>query len=73
MACFGKCYAIGAMVEFYIGKYVLRSTEVIITRAGVSVPELGILPAAGSRAQIKDQNEPELSLKFRTGDGATAI
>jgi len=34
------------------------------------VLELGLLPGAG--AQIKNQ-EPELSLKFRTGAGAKAI
>jgi len=35
-------------------------------------PELGILPGPGAGTQIKNQ-EPELSLKFRTGAGATAI
>jgi len=38
-------------------------------------PELGILPGAGSGAQIKNQPdlEPELSLEFKTGAGAIAI
>ena len=37
---------------------------------GAGAPELGILPGAG--AQIKN-DEPELSLKFRTRARATAI
>jgi len=38
---------------------------------GCGALELGILPGAG--AQIKNQKESELSLKFRTGAGAMAI
>jgi len=38
---------------------------------GAGAPELGILPGAG--AQIKNDEEPELSLKFRTRARATAI
>jgi len=36
-------------------------------------PELGILPGAAVRAQNKNQKEPKLSLKVRTGAGAMAI
>jgi len=36
-------------------------------------PQLGALSRAGSGAQIKNQAEPEFSLKFRTGAGAMAI
>jgi len=35
--------------------------------AGARAPELGILLAPGAGAQVKNQKEPELSLKFRTG------
>jgi len=42
----------------------------IIQGCGVRAPEQGILPIVG--AQIENQ-EPELSLKFRTGAGATVI
>jgi len=42
----------------------------IIQGHGAGAPELGILPGAG--AQIKNQ-EPELSLKFRTEARAMAI
>ena len=36
------------------------------------MPKLGSLPGAGPGAQITNQ-DPELSLKFRTGSGAMAI
>jgi len=42
----------------------------ILQGCEAATPELGILPGAG--AQIENQ-EPELSLKFRTGAGAMAI
>jgi len=35
--------------------------------------ELNISPGAGAKAPIKNQKEPELSLKFRTSAGAMAI
>ena len=38
---------------------------------GAEATELGILPGAG--AQIKNQKEPELSIKFKTGAIATDI
>jgi len=45
----------------------------VIKDYGAGAPGLGILPRAGAGAQIKNQKEPELSLKFRTRAGATAI
>jgi len=36
------------------------------------MPELGILPRAGTGAQIKNQ-KPEISIKFKTEAGAMAI
>jgi len=39
---------------------------------GEEALELGILPGTGAGAQIKDQKEPELNLKFRTGARAMA-
>jgi len=43
----------------------------IIQGYAAGAQELGILP--GARVQNKNQKEPELSLKFRTGSGAMAI
>jgi len=43
----------------------------VIQGYGAGVPVLRILPGAG--VQHKNQKEPELSLKFRTGAGAMAI
>jgi len=40
---------------------------------GPRAPVLGILPGTGAGSHIKNQKEPELSLKFRTGAGAMAI
>jgi len=51
---------------FRLGSCFLHALN--FTRA--AEPELGILPGAG--AQIKNQ-EPEPSLKFRTGAGAMAF
>jgi len=41
--------------------------------AGIRALELGILPGAGVGAQIKNQKEPELSLKFRIEAGVMTI
>jgi len=43
----------------------------IILGYGVGAWELGILPGAG--AQIKNQKDPELNLKFRTRAEALAV
>jgi len=43
----------------------------LIQGCGAGAPELGILPGAG--AQIKNQKDPELSSKFRTGAEAMAV
>jgi len=59
---------------YYDDNVTFRILVKIIQGYGVEAgaPELGILPGPGAGTQIKNQ-EPELSLKFRTGAGATAI
>jgi len=56
---------------YYDANITFRILAKIIQGSGAGAPELGILPGAGS--QIKNQKEPDLSLKFRTGAAAMAI
>jgi len=56
---------------YYDTNITFRILVKIIQSYEARVLELGILPGAG--AQMKNQKEPELSLKFRTGAGAMAI
>ena len=63
------------MTEQWTGKwpYIANAGfRIVQNRAAEPIAaELGILPGAG--AQIKNQKEPELSLKFRTEAGVLAI
>jgi len=58
---------------YYDANITFRILVKIIKGYGVGAPELGILPGAGAGTQIKNDKEPEFSLKFRTRAGATAI
>ena len=52
------------MIHFYTNTTIFQGCR-------ARAPELGIL--SGARSQIKNQKHLELSLKFRTETGATAI
>jgi len=56
---------------YYDANIKFRILVKIIQGYAAGAQELGILP--GARVQNKNQKEPELSLKFRTGSGAMAI
>jgi len=58
---------------YYVANIPFRILVKIIQGYRAEIPGLGILPGAGAGAQIKNQKEPELSLKFRTGAGAMVI
>jgi len=56
---------------YYHANITFRILVKIIQGYGAGPPELGIFPGTG--AQIKNQKEQELSLKFRTGARSIAI